>query len=150
MSAYPLIDGNKFDFSSVEWNYNGYIVTAVNEISYSQALTPGQVYGARSEVLAFTRGTLAAGEGSFSMPIQDASEFMTELGSGYREILLPCTVTYGSPNVATITDKLVACRITNDENSGSAGSEEPLMTVFSFMYLYGSRNGIFPLLNQLT
>lgn len=153
MANYPLTEGYKHDFSSVEVNIAGRIFTAISELEYGQARTPGEVKGTRSEVLALTRGSLSAGEGSFSMPIEDAAELRELLcdggTDGYGEAFFILTAVHTATGSATITDKLFSCTLTDDRFSGSAGSEDPTMDKLSFKYLRGTRNGLSPLKNQL-
>jgi len=154
MADYPLIDGHKHDFSSVEIQIgtgqdSPQIYTAITEISYNQSLTPGVLHGTAGQPLAFTQGKLEAGEGSFSMPLEDAHELITSLGDGYKTKAFSITCSYAADGSPTITDKLIACRITEDETTGSGDSEDPILINFSIMYLRGSRSGINPIPNML-
>lgn len=154
MADYPLIDGHKHDFSSVEVQISTedgapQIFTAITELSYNQSLSPGVLHGALGQPLAFTQGKLEAGEGSFSMPLEDGHELIAALGDGYKAKQFYVTCSYAATGVPTITDKIIGCRITDDETSGSGDSEDPILIAFSFKYLRGSRNGYNPIPNML-
>lgn len=155
MADYPLIDGHKHDFSSVEVQIAKgaegapEIFTAITELSYNQSLSPGELHGTAGQPLAFTQGKLEVGEGSFSMPIEDAHELIASLGDGYKTIQFNVTASYAADGSETVTDKLFGCRITDDETSGSGDSEDPILVAFSFKYLRGSRGGYNPIPNML-
>lgn len=154
MADYPLIDGHKHDFSSVELQVSTdegspLILTGVAEISYSQSLSPGVVRGSVSQPLAFTQGKLDPGEGSLSMPLEDAQELRDALGAGYMAKQFQITCSYAADGSPTVTDQLIGVRITSEETSGSGDSEDPIMVSFDIMYLRGTRGGLDPVPNML-
>lgn len=155
MATYPLINGHKHDHSSVELS----VVrddgaprkfTAVAEITYRQGLTPGQVRGTAPQLLALTKGTLGAGEGTLVLPKEDAQELREVLGQGYMEKSSTININYSALNMPTITDVLKGVRLTEEETTSSAGTEDPINDTFSFMYVEGTRGGLSPVtpLNQ--
>ncbi len=154
MATYPLIDGHKHDFSSVEIQGSTdegapFILTAVSELTYNQALTPGVVRGTKSQPLAFTQGKLDPGEGSVSLPLEDAQELRVSLGNGYMAKQFKIVANYAADGSPTITDELIGVRITDEETTGSGDSEDSIMVTFSLMYLRGTRGGLDPVPNML-
>ena len=153
-SDYPLIDGHKHDHSSIEIQVSASdgsprIFNAVSEISYGQSLSPGVVRGTLSQPLAFTQGKLDPGEGSISMPKEDAQDLRDTLGDGYMAIPVTITVSYSSYGSPTITDTLVGVRIVKDDTTSSADNEDPVMDTFELKYLRGTRGGKNPVPNML-
>lgn len=147
--SYPLIQGHKHDHGSIEVNVitqdgEPRIFTAVTEITYSQGLTPGEVRGTAAQLLALTKGVLTAGEGTLVMPKEDAQELRDALGDGYMEKIFSITINYSALNVRTVTDKLEGVRITNEELSSSAGSEDAITETLTIMYVQGTRGGLSP------
>jgi len=153
-SDYPLIDGHKYDHSSIELQASTSegsprIFDAVSEISYGQALSPGVVRGTLSQPLAFTQGKLEPGEGSLTMPKEDLQDLRDTLGDGYMALPFTVTINYSSYGSATITDTLIGVRVTNDETTSSADDEGAVMDTVSIKYLYGTRGGKAPVPNML-
>jgi len=154
MADYPLIDGHKHDFSSVEVQVSTdegapEIITAVSELTYNQALAPGVVRGTKSQPLAFTQGKLEPGEGTLTLPLEDAQELRVALGNGYMTKQFKIVANYSATGSETITDELIGCRITDEETTGSGDSEDPILVTYSLMYLRGTRGGLDPVPNML-
>jgi hypothetical protein len=155
MADYPKINGHKHDHSSIELT----VVTddgaprkftAIAEITYRQGLAPGQVRGTAAQLLALTKGTLSAGEGTLSLPKEDAQELREALGQGYMEKTSTITISYSALFSPTVTDVLRGLRITEEETTSSGGTEDPINDTFSIMYVEGTRGGLSPVtpLNQ--
>lgn len=123
-----LINGIRYDYSSIEISINGITYSAVQEISYQHSLEPGILRGTRAGKLGRTRGQYDA-TGSLVMYKSDYQQLITLLQAtnpltGYMEKSFLVTVIYeeiGSGEL--ITDILQGCRITSSENSHSQGSD---------------------------
>jgi hypothetical protein len=125
--SYPLINGARFDFSSVEISVGGRLFNGVKSLKYSQTLEPGLVRGNRSQVLGRTRGPLDS-EGSielYRLEFQDliATLAMLRPGVGYMEAPFDITATYSEIGSSVVTDRLQGCRIKKHENSGQEGGD---------------------------
>lgn len=148
MADFPKINGHLYSFASAEANVNGTIITGFTEISYTQTLEPGIFRGTRSEKLGRTRGEHNV-EGSFSMYKEDYNDLIATLGNGYMEATFPITVNYSEINSPIVTDVLTACRITSEEDSHSQGTDALVIAV-DLDILYMTRNGLLPIVGQLT
>ena len=123
MADYPLINGNKYDWSSVELDIgDAGIFTGVKEITFTHSLEPGVVRGTRAEMIGRTRGEYTA-EGSMVVYAEEYSEIITALGDGYMEASFSITSTYSDTNVPVQVNRLIGCRITNVEGGGSQGTD---------------------------
>ena len=123
MADYPLINGNKYDWSSVELDIgDAGIFTGVKEITFTHSLEPGVVRGTRAEMIGRTRGEYTA-EGSMVVYAEEYSEIITALGDGYMEASFSITITYSATNVPVQVNRLIGCRITNVEGGGSQGTD---------------------------
>ena len=123
MADYPLINGNKYDWSSVELDIgDAGIFTGVKEITFTHSLEPGVVRGTRAEMIGRTRGEYTA-EGSMVVYAEEYSEIITALGDGYMEASFSITITYSDTNVPVQVNRLIGCRITNVEGGGSQGTD---------------------------
>ena len=147
MADYPLINGLKRDWSSVEIDLNGTIHVGVKEITWTESLEPAEVRGTRAQVLALTRGEHSA-EGALIMYEEDARELLADLGTGYGEATFDITVNFSSPGTTTATTKLRGCRITSKEGGGSQGSD-PLEMSFDLMILQIEEEGLTMVANPL-
>ena len=146
---YPLYNGKALDFASIELAANDRIWTAFSNISYSQPLEEGTLYGTRSEPLARTRGRLKMGEGEVKWSsISEAQEFIDSLGNGYLEIefqIIHMMSYVGSP---VLTRVLESCRLL-DAKGDFAGGVDPLGLDMPFSFLNMTLNGKTPLIGQL-
>jgi hypothetical protein len=147
--SYPLINGLRYDYTSLEAKINGqaYDWTAgLKELSFSDELEPGEVYGTFAQSLGATRGQYKA-EGSFTLYFQEAQEFIAVMsgsdGTGYMETYFDLQLSYSEASQTLVTVELLACRIKKAEDSQSQGSD-PLETKFDLRVGMVKRNGKYP------
>jgi len=145
--AYPLINGVRYDFSSIEVKVSGRSFLGIKEIAYSDSLEPGEVYGAHAQVLGRTRGQYKA-EGSMTLFRAEADEWLQALGEGFLEAVFDIQVFYAEAGMPLVTDTLVGCRIKKPDISLSAGSDA-LQVKFDLHMLYILHNGIAPIRHLL-
>ena len=140
--AYPNGTGSIYDFTSIELNIGGRKYVSQSEISYSDDLEPGEVYGSLPHALGVTRGQYKA-EGSLSMLKAEAMQMITDMGDGWMEQLIKVSVQFSESGQDIITDDLYDVRIKKADDSYSAGSDA-LMTKFDLRIGDIKRNGISP------
>ncbi len=123
---YPLINGHRFDFSSVEINVAGIRFQGIKSLSYKETLDHGYIRGNRAQVLGRTRGTHTA-EGSLEMYKSEADLLMARLSVnpafGYMEAAFDIMAVYNEVGSIPQTDRLVGCRIKALDISGSESNE---------------------------
>jgi hypothetical protein len=147
MATYPLVNDIAHDYSCVEIDLGGVIYTGITAISYSQKLEPGAVMGTSAQKLARTRGSHSA-DGSMTMNLQDAEEFITALGEGYMETSFNITVTFSDGVNSPHVHRLFGCRITDDAFSHAQGSD-PTQNELTLDIMRIERNGLSPLASMM-
>lgn len=143
MAQYPLINGLRFDYSSVEIAVGSATIVGVSELSYSSKLEPGKVRGTSAQVNGRTRGQYEA-EGSMTLFKQEADELLALLGPGFMEVAFPVTVHYAESGQPLITDRLIGARIKSMENSHKEGSDA-LTVKFDLDLIAIVHNGLAPI-----
>ena len=141
-----LINGHRYDHSSIQANFGALSFTAIQSISYNDSLEPGIQRGQSSKKLGRTRGEYEAA-GSLTLLKEDLPELLTLLAAlgqgGYMEAVWDLTVTYsknlGDPTPAV--DKLVGLRITDIADDHSTGSDV-LVSELTLNIMELSRNGL--------
>lgn len=133
MANYPLINGHRYDFSSIDFRYQtptGVMVRTVGikEISYSDSLEPGKVRGNHAQNVGRTRGEYSA-EASITLYKQEFDEMIALMGTGYGEKYFDISVSYAEAGSPTKTDLVTGNRIKRVENSGSEGNEALIVKV---------------------
>jgi hypothetical protein len=158
--GFPIINGNRFDFSSVELKINGKRYIGVKELSYKHSLEEGEVRGTAPQVLGRTRGLYKA-EGSITLfreEFDDLSSDLQVLAVGLFEANFLITAIYSElpPNGVpsgmvgdTQTDELIGSRFKSAEMKGSGGSSDPLVVQLDLSILYIKQNGLPPLNNLI-
>lgn len=163
--ALPLVNGRRFDFSSVEVKTNGASIVgrAVSSINYSDTLEPGVVRGGSPLPLGLTRGEYTA-EASMEMPKEESVLFLAALvaqatgaaallgatGSaipqGYMEVRFEIDVAYAESMLAAAiqVDHLNGCRIKSVSDSHARGADG-LMVRLDMFVQYIVRNGLMPM-----
>ena len=152
LPQFPLVNGNRFDYSSVEIVIAGIPYRGVQSISYKHALKPKKLYGTSAMPLGRTRGQYEPGEPSMDMYKEDYEVLTTALLAlglgGYGEANFQILVSYQEIGSSLIVDTLNGCRITEDEDSHKQGDAESIVKVtLDIMELL--RNGK-PLANPAT
>lgn len=149
---YPVINGNKFDFASIEAELAGGIFKGINELTYTDTLEPGIVRGTGPEKLARTLGEYDS-EGSIVMYHQDFQDFLALLTNdgetGSMDTVFNITVSMSAPGGdGTKTDRLIGIRLTSIEGGGSQGTD-PLTVTGDLNIMRIERGGILPITNML-
>lgn len=148
---YPLIQGVRHSWSSIEIRLNGAIVLGVTEINYSPTLEPGEVRGAGARVIAHTLGQ-ATYEGDFTILLEEFNVLVAALGDQWMTKTFDIVVTYdeSGSGLSTIVDTLSGCRITKVEASNSSGSTDGSTRKCTIKYLQLLLNGVDPMPPQPT
>ncbi len=160
--ALPLVNGRRFDFSSVLVMMNtipcvGRSITAIN---YEDALTPGQVRGGHPMVLGLTRGDYDA-NASMEMPKEESDLFLNWIiaqgtaaglmqGSvppGFMEVRFEIMVAYAESLISSAiqTDELNGCRIVRVSDAHQRGGGAGLSVRFDLFVQHILRNGKAPM-----
>jgi len=129
--SYPLINGFRHQFSSVElkFQFDGQKVQVfAKSLNYSRKRSRGLVRGNHPDPIAKTRG-----ENEYSA---DCELFLAEwllvkrtLGPGYGDKFFSLLVTYGENGFDTFTDQIQGCTMDGLEASMSQGTD-PLVRKF--------------------
>lgn len=122
MADTPLINGIEYDFASIEVNVNGEVYSRVTAISYKNTLTPGKLFGTHPQAQGRTTGKYEP-EASITLAKDTADMIRQALGSGYMTKKFDITVSYAPEGQAIITDKVLGCRIADESNSHSEGTD---------------------------
>jgi hypothetical protein len=139
--SYPLINGVRHDFSSIELKLAGQIFIGFRAINYNRVRTRVMVRGNSPDPIAKTEGTneytadaeiyLAEWNLFQDTLIQAASAAgLDNGGSGYGDVLFQVVVTYTSPGFDTIVDVLDGCSLDSMEVTQSQ-SADPLVRKFN-------------------
>ncbi len=144
--ALPLINGVHFDYSSVRVSFDGGEPEIhVLEISYKDALEPGEVRGTSARVTGRTRGQYKP-EASFTMTKAAWAEFCIGLGIGYMEKVFEIFVNYAELGLPVVPDIISGCRIKNVDESHSDGNADALKVKVDLHVMHIVRAGNVPLL----
>lgn len=142
-----VINGNIYSYSSITIAIAGTPYTGVTEISYSDNLEPGELYGTGPYILGLSRGKYKA-DASFTMAKKDFESVKRALvatgGGGFGEAPFVITVAYRETfDVDIISDTVEGCRIMKQENSHSSGSADPLVVKVDLSVFRIAWNGLY-------
>lgn len=136
--AYPLINGTRHDFTSIELKVAGQIFVGFKSINYKRTRTRTMVMGNSPDPIAKTEGTNAY-SCDFEMYLAEWKLLKSILkklaasqsgvvsgvspGSGYGDVLFQIVVTYGSSAFDTTTDVINGCSADEVEASQAQGPD---------------------------
>ena len=145
--GYPDINGNRFEWASVEVRCDGRRYLGCKSLNYSQELAPGEVYGNHAQKLSRTRGELKQ-DGSLEMFKDEADDLIETFGDGYMEKVFDIVANYQeSARIKTVI--LHGCRIKKVDDSHQQGTDA-LTTKFDLDVMWIERNGKKPLRDMLS
>ena len=157
---YPLINGTKHDFSSIELKIAGQIFIGFKSINYSRTRTRVMVRGNSPDPIAKTLGTneytgecevyLAEYDYLQSLLVQAAQQSpnLTGPGAGYGDVFFQVIVTYTDAGFNPVVDTLNGCTLDSLDSSNSQ-SADPLVRKFNLAPMKILFNGVDDLNNPL-
>jgi len=148
---YPLINGRKYDHSSVEIQISTATVSklymGVTSLEWSQTLEPGMIRGTRPEKIARTTGEHDS-EGGFSLPLEDFAALVGDLGNGYMAIPFNIVANYSNEGQQNTKIELIGCRITGHDGGSEEGGD-PALEEVSIDVMRIEINGVRPVPGML-
>jgi hypothetical protein len=146
MSApYPLVNGFRHAWSSIEIRAAGNIIKGVTEINYAPSLEPGIVYAAGAEPIGRTLGQ-SKYEGDMSILLEEFNDLVTALGDNWMTVSFDVIVSHDASGsgLSVIQDTLRGCRITEVENGSSATSTDATVRKCTLSIMRILMNGVAP------
>jgi hypothetical protein len=127
---YPMTNGARQSFVSIEVKLNGQIFVGIPKIDYKRTRERTVITGTNADPLGKTRGENKY-EGSCDIYLAEFNQFMVSTmgGAGYGDVFFNVDVTYSENGLDVIHDTLIGCTIDSTEASNSKGSEGSLRTV---------------------
>ena len=120
---FPMVNGVRHGFSSIELKMNGQIFKGFKSINYSRTRSRTLVRGNHPDPIAKTRGENDY-SGDCELYLAEWNLFMTLLGGdGYGDASFTVLVTYGEDGFDTVTDELTGCTMDSTEASNSQGPD---------------------------
>ena len=149
---YPLINGVRHSWSSVEIKVAGQTFGGVQEVNYGFKLDAATVYGQGSQPIGTTTG-----KGSFTadmtMLLEEYDAMVSALGPAYATAFFDLQTSYSDEGfvesgLSTVVDTVKSCRITEVAASASNGSTDALTRKITLLPMQMFLNGVSPMPNQ--
>jgi hypothetical protein len=124
----PFVNGNRYDYSAVQVQIDGMPILGqeITAITYKHTLKPEGIYGSSPVKIGRTRGRYEA-DGTLEINKEAYGTLISLLAQdpslGYMEKSFTITVSYQDTGGPLITDTLIGCRLTEDEDSHKSGPE---------------------------
>lgn len=123
---YPLINGVRHDWSSVEFtvqlpNGSPIVIVGVTSINYKFEKKGTHVYGTGPKPIGITRGVFTP-DGDVEMYLDEFSILVSALGNGFADVPITAKISYAEGD-RTYTDTLIGARIAGVEASQSQGAD---------------------------
>jgi hypothetical protein len=119
---YPLINGYRHGFSSIELKLNNQLFVGFKSINYTRTRSRSAVMGNHPDPIAWTRGTNEY-KGDCELYLAEFSLFQSLLGKGYGDVAFSVLVTYGESEFDTIVDELIGCHLDSVDASNGQGTD---------------------------
>lgn len=119
---YPLVNGARHSFASVELKLFGTIFLGFKSITYSRKRSRTKVYGAHPDPIGKTRGKNEY-DASCELYVAEFKVLVQQLGTGYGDIFGDIFVTYSENGFDTIQDVIRGVTIDSSEAEASEGTD---------------------------
>ena len=120
---YPLINGHRYSFASIEAKANGLKIIGFKSINYDDGLKPTALGGTTPVKIGRTRGAYEA-KGDCEMYRLEANALMASLGPGFYEVAWTFTVQYSENDDQPVTtDTILGVRLESTASSNSDGPD---------------------------
>lgn len=141
--SYPLVNGHRYSFTSIEFGANGIVTRGVSSIDYGDGLMPGKMRGTGPNVVGRTRGEYDADAEieMYRLEWENLKATLGVSGVGFGETAFPIQVQYAEANQPVITDTLEGCRVTKVRTGGQEGND-PTKVKISLDLLRVLHNGV--------
>jgi hypothetical protein len=129
--SYPLVNGNRYSFVSIEAVIAGLPVLGISSINYSDKLDPGIVKGTSMNILGMTAGdrTMTCDIEMLRLEWDNLLSSLTAIGlGGYGLAFFDIFVSYSEATAAALTnDSILGCRITEAAASNQKGTDPTMI-----------------------
>lgn len=128
LAQYPLVNGVRHDWSSVELVVANYRQLGITKIDYSDKLTGAPVRGAGPKIIGFTTG-IQENTGSFTILLEEFQNLVTNLqiiNPAWKLAYFDIVVSYSAAGLSTVVDTIVGCRVDEVKiGTTDSGSTDP-------------------------
>ncbi len=146
MVNFPIVNGNTFDYSSVEVWVDGRPYRGVKSINYKDSLKGTKVRGTHAQPLGRTRGEYDA-DGDIEFYRETWNDIRNALGPGYMERVFDVTVQYQEVPSPIQVDRLRGVRISENNRSNAQGADALTVKLTLDILLPIEDSGIAPINN---
>ncbi len=138
--VYPLINGNRYTWSSIKINVGAQQYEGVKSINFNEKVDRQKIHGTGQNIIGAGAGMYDA-DGDLEVYQQEADAIVDSLGNGWGNKTLTITVQYIDDMQPTRT-KILTCSLSGRTQGGSEGNEV-LTSKFTLFFLAPiSDNGI--------
>lgn len=127
---YPIVNGARASFASVELNMNGQIFVGFKSITYKRHRSRVKVYGNNPDPIGKTTG-FNEYTAEAEVYLAEYNYFQVTMGPGYGDVFFNVFVTYTTNGFDTIQDTLISCTM-DEVDSNAAQSPDPLVRKIAF------------------
>jgi hypothetical protein len=129
--AFPLINGLRHDWSSVELKANSQLFMGIKSIDYEWTREVQMVRGFSPDPIGQTRGTNDY-TCSVEMYLAEWNLFLSQLGGGFGDAFFSIAVSFAENGFDQITDQIIGTRLVGNAANMSQGAD-PLTRKLKFM-----------------
>jgi hypothetical protein len=119
---YPLINGNRHSFSSIEAKIAGQKFTGFKSINYSRERDRAYVWGTNADPIGKTRGKNTP-SGDCELYLAEFEVFCKILGGGFGDKPFNVKVAYRESGFVVIQDVLLGCTLDSTEASNGDSTD---------------------------
>ena len=128
-----MFNSREYEWNDVRALIGGRLITRLRSVRYKRSKEKELLYGAGNEPVSIQSGNVSY-EGEVAMLRSEYETLALSGGGSVLDLQTDIVVSYGNPPDAMVTDKLLACQFTEEENSMSQGDKNEEITL-PFIFL---------------
>lgn len=128
-----MFDSREYEWNDVRVSIGGRLITRIRMVRYKRSKEKELVYGAGNEPVSIQSGNVSY-EGEVSMLRSEYETLAAAGGDSVLDMQVDIVVSYGNPPDPMVTDKLLGCQFTEEENLiGQGDKNEEITLPFIFL-----------------
>ena len=128
-----MFNSREYQWSDVRLTVGGRPITRARSVRYKRSKEKELLYGAGNEPVSIQSGNVSY-EGEVAMLRSEYETLAANGGGSVLDLQVDIVVSYGNPPDVMVTDKLMGCQFTEEENSMAQGDKNEEITL-PFIFL---------------
>ena len=128
-----MFNSREYEWNDVRATIGGRLITRLRSVRYKRSKEKELLYGAGNEPVSIQSGNVAY-SGEIGLLRSEYETLAARGGGSVLDLQVDIVVSYGNPPDVMVTDKMMGCQFTDEENAINQGDKnEEILLPFIFL-----------------